>query len=284
MQKIDAGYLYELGATVRPIRSLGFGDLNFPWLAWSVMVAARDAVRTFTDMSIYAGGLRTSKMYGDRLAEELQNLITRIESNEWNQQTETFQPRDLLPIAQAFASFEPIMIAEMQASSIFYVPPRGAFDNAHLIDSGERLFPESLLAKAPETSDDIKQGARCIAFDLPTAAGFHFHRANEAVLRRYYQSVSGTHPYPEVATMGTLTGEMKKHHFGDKHVIAALDNIKEFHRNPLMHPEHTLANVDEAISLYCAIRAAMGYMLESLPEAGTAPTLPAAEALELRPA
>ena len=133
------------------------------------------------------------------------------------------------------------------------------------IGLGERLFPDSLISKAPETEVDIKQGARCIAFDLPTAAGFHFHRANEAVLRRYFDSVSGSVSRPEPATMGALTGILKKQGLGDKCIIAALDNIREFHRNPLMHPEHTLASIDEAISLCCAIRAAMGYMLEHLP-------------------
>jgi hypothetical protein len=265
LQKIDAGYLYELGALIRPIRSLGYGDLSRPWAAWASLVSARDAVRSFTDASIYSGSLRSAKMYANKLVEELHRLILRIESDEWKQQTDEFQPGDILPVAQALASFEPVMIAEMQATSIFYVPPRGAFDNAYLIDAGERLFSDNLLLKAPETERDIKQGARCIAFDLPTAVGFHFHRANEAVLRRYFDSVAGGAPRPENAPMGVLLGEMKKGHFGDKRVIAALDNIKEFHRNPLMHPEHTLENIDEAISLYCAIRAVMEYMLESLP-------------------
>ena len=67
MQKIDAGYLYELGAMLRPIRRLGSGHLNRPWHAWAVMTAARDAVRSFTDASIYTSSLRTAKLYGDRV-------------------------------------------------------------------------------------------------------------------------------------------------------------------------------------------------------------------------
>jgi hypothetical protein len=156
------------------------------------------------------------------------------------------------------------MIAELQSASIFYVPPRGAFDNTHLINAGEKLFPEALFALVPETLVDVQQGARCLAFNLPTAAGFHFHRANEAVLREYFDTLAGEEKRPNILSMGTLLGQLKKLELGDRNVIAALDNIKEFHRNPLMHPDHTLESVDEAISLYCAIRSAMSYMLEKI--------------------
>jgi hypothetical protein len=269
MQKIDAGYIYELGAAIRPLRTLGFDSLTSPWVVWGALTNARDTITQFVSASIYSSALRTAPAYAQKLIEQLQILADKIEYGEIKQD-DVLKPIDMIDITKAFASFEPVMIAEMQAASIFYVPPRGAFDNNSLIEEGESLFPDSLLSKVPETEHDVKQGARCIAFALPTASGFHFHRANEAVLRKYFDQVAGPDQRPNNSTMGTLLAKLKKLDKGDKSIIAALDNIKEFHRNPLMHPEHTLADVGEAISLYCAIRSAMSYMLDALP----APEMP----------
>lgn len=263
MQRIDAGYLYELGAAIRPLRGLGYGEMSKPWQAWQPLVNVRDTVRTFAENSIYSAELRSSPAYAQALLVQVEALIDRIENFEWPQQTDEFQAGDVVPVARAFASFEPVMIAEIQSRSIFHVPTRGAYDSAYLIDQGEALFPASLIVKVPETLMDVRQGARCIAFDLPTASGFHFHRANEAVLRKYYDGVSSI-PRADNASMGVLLGAMKTQNVGEKPIIAALDNIKEFHRNPLMHPEHTIADVDEAISLYCALRSAMSYMLDRI--------------------
>lgn len=272
MDKIDAGYLYELGHTIRSIRGVGQGAMAHPWQAWGHCVSVRDAANNFTEYSIFSSGLRTCRIYGRRFVADLTALIVRMEDNEWPNQQDVFGPFDLANVMRSFSAFETVMIAELQSLPIFLVPPRGAFDNNSLIEAGHRLFPASLLEKAPETELDVVQAGKCIAFDLPTAGGFHLHRANEAVLRRYFDCVMGAGMRPTLSTMGTLLGEMKKQKAGDANIIAALDAIKTFHRNPLMHPEHTLRDIDEAISLYSAIRSAVGYMLEVLPDANASTT------------
>lgn len=52
---------------------------------------------------------------------------------------------------------------------------------------------------------------------------------------------------------------------GDAKVIEVLKSLKDLHRNPLMHPEEQIESMEEAISLHCAIRAAIGYMLDRIP-------------------
>lgn len=267
MQKIDAGYLYELGALIRPLRSLSYSASASTeiWQWHSTLVAAHEAIQQFIFGSIYRQSLRTTPHYAAALSNCIATLLEEIRKPEYNDGTKKINFTDAYPMMQAFDKFEPVMIAELQAASIFYVAPRGGFDTERLIDEGVMLFPESILAKVPECKGDLRQAAKCIAFDLPTAAGFHLHRANEAVLRHYFDYEAGHEERPKVLSMGTLLGELKKIEKGDKRIIAALDNIKEFHRNPLMHPDHTLADVNEAIDLYCAIRSAMSYMLEVLP-------------------
>lgn len=266
VDKIDAGYLYELSWSVRPLKGLGQGNLVYPWQAWGVCTIARDTIVTFIEYSIYSSGLRTCRLYGQKLVHHLNLLIDRMENNEWPNQQDIFKPTDTLDVVKSFNSFEPVMIAELQSLPIFFVPPRGAFDNAYLIEAGDSLFPSSLYRKVPDTKLDAEQVGKCIAFNLPTAAGFHLHRVNEAVLRKYYDFILPFVVRKKTASMGVLLASLKKEEKGSPAIIASLDAIKDFHRNPLMHPDHTLGDTEEAISLYCAIRAAIGYMLDVIPE------------------
>lgn len=165
------------------------------------------------------------------------------------------------------------MKAELQTLALYYVSPKGGFDNRHLIDNGLGIFPANLSIKCPESIQDVLKGSRCIAFELWTAMAFHFHRANEAVLRRYYEDVIGTAKRPKHLTMGTMLSSMEQQGVGDINIRAALKNITVFHRNPIAHPDHHIESGDDALSLYAAIRAAMGYMLDKLPDAASTTTV-----------
>ena len=58
---------------------------------------------------------------------------------------------------------------------------------------------------------------------------------------------------------------LKRNNIGDEQVNVALENIKEFHRNPNSHPGDFVEDAEQAFSLVASIRAAMGYMLDRLP-------------------
>lgn len=65
--------------------------------------------------------------------------------------------------------------------------------------------------------------------------------------------------------MGVYLRELDKRNAGAPAVRSHLRSIKDFHRNPLMHPEQSLENVDEALDLLAAIRCSIGYMLKEIP-------------------
>ena len=188
---------------------------------------------------------------------------------EWKQE-DRFNSADIINVNRAFSAFEPVMLAELQQVSTFVVFQKGGFDNRFLVDDGKQLFPESLSLKVPEAINDVNIGARCMAFELWTAMAFHFHRANEAVLRLYFDKVAGsTALSAKKKTMGAMISHLEQKQIGDLNILASLRNITVFHRNPIAYPDHSIENVDEALSLYAAVRAAMGYMLNELPERPT---------------
>ena len=75
---------------------------------------------------------------------------------------------------------------------------------------------------------------RCIAFEVPIAAGFHLHRGNESVLRVYWDHVTGGEKRPKEHNMGVYHRELNKLDKGNQSVRAHLQSITDFHRNPLI--------------------------------------------------
>jgi hypothetical protein len=143
---------------------------------------------------------------------------------------------------------------------------RDGTDTLTLIDSGEEAFPPMLSRKVPEAINDVRQAMSCIAFELPTAAAFHLHRANETVLKRYWAALGDGEQLPDKATMGKIVELMEQRSIGRAEIRSSLRDIIKLHRNPTIHPEQALEDTEEAINLYGAIRSVVGHMLKDIPE------------------
>lgn len=67
---------------------------------------------------------------------------------------------------------------------------------------------------------------------------------------------------------------MDKQGFGDPKVKTALRDLKDLHRNPLIHPEHSLNSAEEAIALMNGVHNVMVYMLQEIPAVAPTPAVP----------
>ena len=65
--------------------------------------------------------------------------------------------------------------------------------------------------------------------------------------------------------IGDYLSKLKELKKGDAKVLAALKDLKDLHRNPLVHPEHSLENADEAIALLGGVQAVIIPMLKEIP-------------------
>lgn len=261
MQRIDAGYLYELGDTVRCLRPFRYRDEIPTFEIWGPLHKARQKANEFLTQSVYSQSLRAAHQPALQFQATIDVLLTRIAAEQLN----TIKAADFRPVSDAFDRFEPVLASELSTTATFLVQPKGAYDVTILVEAGERMFPFSLAMKVPEAIFDAQQGSKALAFELWTAAAFHFHRANESVLRRYFDQQGGKDERPKTVTMGTMLAKLKVLGKGHSNIIVALENIKEFHRNPIIHPGSNIENADSCLDLVAAIRAAMGYMLEVLP-------------------
>jgi hypothetical protein len=150
--------------------------------------------------------------------------------------------------------------------NIYLVVKKRGFDTSDLINNGAVLFPPDIVTKVPQALDDLNVATKCIAFELPTAAGFHLHRANESVLHAYYDAVTNHANKPSGRNIADYLKAMKDQNVGDDKVLSALKDLKNLHRNPLIHPEQSLDSTDEAIALLGSIHAAVVFMLKEIPE------------------
>jgi hypothetical protein len=265
VDKIDGFELYSLGAALQPLLFLKGTTPSEKGTTWGdsnrVLSLAESRLDGFLKGNAFK--MRVSTDAGNQLLITIRTVRSNIQ--DFSKRSNHLDVLSHGLIEQATTTFLNVVKAELPYIPLYFVGKKGGYDTDALIEHGEVFFPDDLATKVPEAIPDIQQGARCIAFDLATAAGYHLHRANEAVLRRYWDIVMGGVPRPRNATMGFLIAEMDRQGAGEPKVRASLRDIVQLHRNPLAHPEQSLENVNEAIALMNGIHSAIVHMLRAIP-------------------
>ena len=85
-----------------------------------------------------------------------------------------------------------------------------------------------------------QEAGKSLAFELPTAAGFHIFRATESVLRRYYDHVTSGKVPPKVRSIAIYVRQLRIAKCAEEIILATLEQMAKLHRNPLIHPEVAL--------------------------------------------
>jgi hypothetical protein len=257
--RIDGYYLYRLGNIFRQLRLIT-PDATVMF-AIPIIFSVEAELDSFLHQSVFR--VKTSLRQGESLLAAVRYSKKFIES-----QDDLNKPIGYpysLPIVNELNNFEAVLAAEFGLADFYLVSKKRGYDTTDLIENGEKLFPDDLVKKVPEAIADVKQGARCLAFELNTASAFHFHRANESVLHRYYDLVTGGKPRPDTRNMGDYLRNLDQYKVGEPKIIEALKALKNLHRNPLVHPEHSISTTDEAIAILGSIHAVVVSMLDVLP-------------------
>ncbi|MGP8232360.1 MAG: hypothetical protein ACLQL2_06800 [Methylovirgula sp.] len=265
MLRVDGNYLYQVGAQIHPLAEIkvvpgtgagpSFSDIFFS------LIMAEGALEPLLARSVFQ--LTTSQNAGQELLAIVRAIKTKAQtSDDWQKPVEAF---DVFSLSSAITRFEAVFGAEMALAPLYVVTRKGGFDTRILIERGISCFPSDLALKVPDAVEDVNQAMKCIAFELPTAAGFHLHRANESVLHRYWDCITNNAPRPGSKNIGDYLREMRSKGVGEEKVLSSLRDLKDLHRNPLIHPEHTLETADQAIALMNGVYNVMVHMLAVIP-------------------
>ena len=261
MFRLSGDFIYTLAGQLRPLSSVSETTSQL-----DAFVAINEAVNALE--MLLAGnilGLRASWFKGNELVEIAKRIAADILNDGANIQS-SLSLANATSLKAAFTTFEVTLKADLSVANMYVVTNKGAYDTRTLAEFGLQAFPESLPAKVPEAAKDAQQAARCIAFDLPTAAAFHMHRAHEAVVHAYYKAIAPTSQPPEREPLGVWFTAIEKAGAPEK-ILSALRDINKLHRNPVLHPQDALADSGEAIALLGSVHTAMRHMLQRIPAA-----------------
>jgi hypothetical protein len=222
--------------------------------------------------SIYGPYLRVSYGYSRVLLASLKSLLEPFNLDK------KVSSWEIVSLQQQYSQYKAALTGELAIIDAYFVTQKGGFDTTSLLMFGENLFPSDLSSKVPEALLDVREAGKCLAYDLPTSAAFHIFRAVESVIRKYHAHVTGGNSPPKQRNMGVYIKSLIASGGGTPKVIAALQQMKDLHRNPVSHPEAILTQ-EEALSIFGIARSVITPMLAELPTPALTTSAPAASAL-----
>ncbi|WP_257164628.1 hypothetical protein [Bradyrhizobium sp. SRS-191] len=260
MIRIRIPWMFDVINAINDLDNVKEGETR---IAWPTLFNAQNQIETVFFKSPYSSHLRVSR----ELANDLyQHIIEML--GQGPDKKESVNSFEVWMLTYKRDAFKPVFISEVSNFPSFLVVEKEGYDVNLLIADGARLFPTTLSAKAPEALRDAKEVGKAIAFELPTAAGFHIFRVVESVLKRYWDHVTNGKPRPKLETIGTFAQALEDNHAGDAKVWESLKQLGKLHRNPLIHPE-VILDVGEEIEILGISRSVVGAMLKVMPDVPT---------------
>lgn len=165
---------------------------------------------------------------------------------------------------QLLSAFEVSLDDDLTRLPTFMVEPVGAYSFGQLINHADAVFPLNMRDGAIIPSQallDFRSAGACLAFDLPTACGFHVFRATDAMLRKYCEHFEAM-PKGNGRDWGKFIGALRDKKSGrmpNARTTELLDKIRDIDRNPLVHPELSLDR-DGALLVFDLCKSAISLM------------------------
>ena len=266
MIRISLPNIFTLADQLEPLAALPdqptkYGDIF-------VRLSVAEYALSQLNSSLYSPYLRSSLDLSQHL---LANLRAQTTNPDMDRQ---LGPYELWSIKNTYEQYKVALLAELGTFNSYFVTQKGGFDMYSLLLTGESIFPIDLPTKVPEAVVDAREAAKALAYEVPTACGFHTFRVTESVLRKYYVHVTGKKP-PKTRNIGVYLNSLKQTKKGDEKIVTALKQMTDLHRNPIIHPE-VILTTEEAIATLGIARSAITAMLAALPvEPPTTTTAPA---------
>lgn len=259
MQRVNEYRFYDLGTKLQTLKAIR-DTTPLKTCMWDVWTA-RDALNNLLQDPVSLQVCRSA-------AEEIISTTTKFVPDELSKWSDVKDDKRVglwaTILGSEIDSFSTVLKAECETLDTYMVSQKGAYSTAVLIERAEIALPEDTRKKLDKiVITDIREAGRCLAFDLPTAVGFHILRAVESVMRTLYLQVKqqlSEHKKPQ--NWGGYIEKLREAQV-DQKIIDVLGGIKNQYRNPLAHPDAVL-DVNEATVLLPQGIAAIQLMAQEL--------------------
>jgi hypothetical protein len=210
--------------------------------------------------------IRSSRASALRLVEILEFIYKRI----WEQLLTSSPPQfariECDEVKTRLDDFESLLLKELRDLPLFSVGDKGNLSTEKLIDGSSSGYSSSTLSLLDDfVKREIDESGRCLAFNRPTACGFHIFRAVEICLKAYVLAAMGALPKMSQRNWGEYIAQLTG--AGATSDLIDLLRILKTKRNPLMHPQDSL-DVDEAIGIFCICENAIGVIISDVKAKG----------------
>jgi len=277
MQRVNLHGMYRLGEALLPLKSrMAWSESTKLGSLYSKLATARGVFSPF--LRSLGKRLTTSKAPAEKIGELLDGLLSPLDdpsadiSAAFEKEIDGFEANAL---AEAIERFETVFAEEAALINAYLVDPKGPYDIGRIVSGAEKtLTPEIQAAMPAPAVDDYREAGRCLAFAVFTASGFHVLRSLETVVVAYLVKKSGKPVSERFRTWGAYAEALEKAH-GKPELVGMVRQIKDLHRNPLMHPEDFL-DEEEGIILFGLVTSAIvAFVRETIrtpePEAAARP-------------
>jgi len=235
MDRLNLGWWCLLGATLEQLSRVQPGDAFPPTYALLEravpFVVAHHAARALVRLQV-----------SEPAAVKLMVAIDQIKKVP--ERTEPITVEEASALQTALRAYSTIMEAELQNVAAYAVRPQAIWDTRRLIEAGDEALGAEAAARLPQdTRADLRSAGRCLAFELPTASGFHVARATETMILALMDAAQCKKGR---SNWGAYVAALKDSK-ADEKVTTHIDRVRDLHRNPLIHPELTLSNSDAVV-------------------------------------
>ena len=244
MRRIDLFEFVNLGEGLRSARGVSDDDTIFD--AFTKTYWLNTQLSDLLSKGLFEYGLI------DHDCRNLISILEEIETKTWDEKIDNKTPIKSLYIGHrlrnSIQSFSSVLAAECRAAATYSVAKVGIYSTSRLVESASSGLSDDVKTHlSDEAKSEYDAAAKCLAFRLSTAAGFHMMRAVEFVLVPYVQLFSGRSFKSLNTNWGSyidhLEGVMRsnKRRKPRKQTIDLLRQLKNNHRNPVMHADLVLA-------------------------------------------
>jgi hypothetical protein len=272
MLRVNEFQLYELATHIHPLTAIEqtakYSEI------WYRFFQAEIALKTlFEQRSLEVCFGIADELYralASVVPDNFDEAIAKVTSDASTEPTLGYQVYNIKTKAE---KFETVISAELSNSDTYWIEPRGTHKTSMLLKFAHLELPSSVLKEIPEVIGDFDEAGKCLLFDTPTAAGFHLLRATEAVIRKYYKTVTGVEPKTKFRNWGAYIKKLKDCGANRK-VTEHIDHMRESYRNPILHPQENLSS-EEAQVLFGVCVSAIYLMANEIKALNTRLALPA---------